>query len=132
MDELPLGPNLNLELMWSDRMWKTVLRHYGPSMGPYIEGASLYKRAHWFKALKDAEQQIARFYRLTASLPAVGDYLQTLDEELGHKSIKLYIENRKLFSVSGFDSITITYEICAEYVFSAPPEQLANLPALEH
>ena len=132
MDELSLGPNLNLQLVWSDRMWKTVLSHYGPSMGPYIVGASLYERAHWSKALKDAEQQIARFYRLTASLPVVGDFLQTFDEELGHKSLTLYIESRKLSSVSGFDSVTITYSICAEYVFSTPLEQLANLPALEH
>ncbi|MGI4759822.1 MAG: hypothetical protein ACRYF0_03885 [Janthinobacterium lividum] len=132
MEELSLGPKLSLQLVWSDRMWNTVLSHYGPIMGPYVEGAFEYERAHWFKALKDAGQQIERFYRLTAILPAVGDSLQTLDEELSYKSLRLYIEKRKLFSVNGVDAITITYEMCAEHIISSTSEQLANLPALEH
>jgi hypothetical protein len=132
MDELSLGPQLGLQLVWSERMWKTVLNHYGPMMGPYVEGAFEYERAHWFKALKDAGQQIERFYRITASLPAVGDSLQTLAEDLSHKSLSLYIESRKLLSVSGVDAIIVTYEICAEYIIPSTSEQLANLPAPEH
>lgn len=132
MNELTLGPQLSLNLIWSERMWKTVLNHYGPMMGPYIEGVFTYERDDWFKALKDASQQIERFYRITASLPAVGDSLQTLNEELGHKSPSLYIENRNFLSFIGIDAIIITYEMCAEHIISPTPKQLANLPALVH